>query len=91
VNPLKRGYRTRSWAALAAVLLLLSTANPGSVDAGSLREGGSALDSGDRKSVRLSLKISGAKKSKHRVSFYKSLARQAKMRPSDGRSLSSGR
>src|SRR5512140_3753999 len=91
VNLLKRGYRTRSWAALAAVLLLLSTANPGSVEAGSLRGGGFALDSGDRKSVRLSLKISGAKKSKHRVSFYKSLARQAKLRPSDGRSLSSGR
>jgi len=85
---MEHGYRT--WAALA-VSLLLCTADPGSGEAGSLRGGGPALDSGDAKSVRLSLKISGAKKRKRQVSFYKSVARQTKHQASDGRSLSSGR
>ena len=88
---MKRGYRTRPWAALAAVLLLLCGADPVSGEAGSLRGEGPALDSGGGKSVRLSLKISAAKKRKHQVSFYKSVARQAKIRPSGGRSLSSVR
>ena len=88
---MERGYRTRPWAALAAVLLLLCTADPGSGEAGSLRGGGPALDSEGGKSVRLSLKISGAKKRKRQVSFYKSVARQAKIRPTVGRSLPSGR
>jgi hypothetical protein len=88
---MERGYRTKTWAALAAVLLLLCTADPGSGEAGSLRGGGPALDSGGGKSVQLSLKISGAKKRKRQVSFYKSVARQAKLRPTYGRSLPSGR
>jgi len=91
VNLMESGYRTKTWAALAAVLLLLCTADRGSGEAGSLREGGPALDSGGGKSVRLSLKISSAKKRKRQVSFYKSVARQAKLRPTDDRSLSSGR
>ena len=81
----------RTWAALAVVLLLLCTADSGSGETGSLRGGGPALDSGGAESVRLSLKISGAKKRKRQVSFYKSVARQAKLRPTDGRSPSSGR
>jgi hypothetical protein len=88
---MERRYRTRTWTALAAVLLLLCTADPGSGEAGSLRGGGAALDTGGAKSVRLSLKISGAKKRKRHVSFYKSMARQAKLRPTGDRSLSSGR
>jgi hypothetical protein len=88
---MERGYRTRTLAALTAVLFLLCTADPGSGEAGSLRGGGPALDSGDGKPVRLSLKISGAKKKKHLVSFYKSVARQAKVRTSGGRPPSSGR
>jgi len=91
MNLMYRGYRTRSWAALAAVLLLLCTADPGSGDAEPLRRGAPALDSGDAKSVRLSLKISGAKKRKRQVSFYKSVARQAKIRPTCDRSPSSER
>lgn len=90
MNLMERGYRTRTWAALSAVLLLLCAADPGSGEAGSPGRGGPALDSGGAKSVRLSLKISGAKKRKHQVSFYKSVARQAKIR-STGRSLSSVR
>ncbi len=88
---MERGYRTRRWAALAAALLLLCTADPGSGEPGSQREGGPALDAGGAKSVRLSLKISGAKKRKRQVSFYKSVARQANIRTSGDRSLSSGR
>jgi hypothetical protein len=83
--------RTRTWAALAAVLLLLCTADPGSAEAGSLRGEGPGLESKNGKSVRLSLKISGAKKRKRRVFFYKSVARQEKFRPSVDRSLPSGR
>jgi len=88
---MEHGDRTRTWAVLAAVLLLLCTADPGSGEAGSLPGGGPALDSGGGKTVRLSLKISGAKKRKRQVSFYKSVARQANIRPTGGRSPSSGR
>ena len=49
------------------------------------------MESGGGKSIRLSIKISGAKKRKRQVSFYKSVARQAKIRTSDGRGLSSER
>jgi hypothetical protein len=76
---------------LGAVVLLLCTADPGSGDAGSLGKRGSALDSGVGKPVRLSLKISGAKKRKRQVSFYKSVARQANLRTTGGRPPSSGR
>ena len=85
------GYRTRTWVALAAVLHILCMADPGSVVAGSLQREGPAFDSGYAKSVRLSLKISVAKKRKRQVSFYKSVARQAKIRPTGDRSPSSGR
>jgi hypothetical protein len=88
---MERGFRTRTLAALTIVLLLLCTADSGSGETGSLRGGGPALESGGAESVRLSLKISGAKKRKRQVSFYKSVARQAKLRPTDGRSPSSGR
>jgi hypothetical protein len=88
---MERGHRTRTWAALAAVLLLLCTADPGAGEAGSLRGEGPAFESGGAKSIRLSLKISGAKKRKRQVSFYKSVARQANLRPNGGRSLSSER
>ena len=91
MNVVGRGDRTMPWAALAAVLLVLCTADTGSVEAGSPRGGGPAFESGSAKSVRLSLKISGAKKRKRQVSFYKSVARQAKLRPNGGRSPSSGR
>ena len=76
---------------LAGVLLLMCAADPGPGEAGSLRKEGPALESGGGKSVRLSLKISGAKKRKRQVSFYKSVARQANIRPSGSRSPSSGR
>ena len=76
---------------LGAVVLLLCTADPGSGDAGSLGKRGSALDSGVGKPVRLSLKISGAKKRKRQVSFYKSVARQANLRTTGDRTPSSGR
>lgn len=91
MNLMERLDRTRPWAVLAAVLLLLSTADPGSGKAGSLRGGSPSLESGDAKSVRLSLKISGAKKRKRQVSFYKSVARQAKIRPTADRTPPSGR
>ena len=91
MNLMERWYRTRSWAALGAVLLLLCTADPGSGEAESLGRRGSALDSGVGKPIRLSLKISGAKKRKRQVSFYKSVARQAKLRATGDRSLPSGR
>jgi len=88
---MKRGYRTWTWTALAAVSLLLCATAPGIVGAGSPRRGGPALESGGEKSIRLSLKISGVKKRKRQVSFYKSVARQAKIRSTDDRSLSSER
>lgn len=91
MNLMERGYRSRTWAALAAVSLLLCTAVPGSGEAGSPRRGGPALDSGGVKSVRLSLKISGAKKKNRQVSFYKSVARQAKIRATADRRPSSER
>ena len=87
---MERWYRTRSWAAVGGVVLLLCTAGPGSGEAGSLGKRGSALDSGVGKPVRLSLKISDAKKRKRQVSFYKSVARQANIRPTVDWSLSSG-
>lgn len=83
--------RTRTWAALAALSLLLCTTDPRPVAAGSLRGVTPAVDSGFGKSLRLSLKISGAKKRNHRVSFYKSVARQAKIRTIGNRSRPSGR
>jgi hypothetical protein len=83
------GYRT--WSALAAVSFLLCAATPGFVQAGSQRKGGPALETDGGKSIRLSLKISRAKKKKRQVSFYKSVARQGKTGPSGLRSLSSGR
>jgi len=86
---MERGHRT--WTALAAVSLLLCAAAPGFVEAGSTRRSGPAVESGGGKSIRLSIKISGAKKRKRQVSFYKSVARQAKIRTSDGRGPSSGR
>ncbi len=90
---MKRWRRTRSWAALGAVVLLLCAADPGSGEAGATGKRDSALDSGIGKPVRLSLKISGAKKRKRQVSFYKSVARQANIRSTAGvsRSPSSGR
>ncbi|MBP2678372.1 MAG: hypothetical protein H6Q82_1437 [Deltaproteobacteria bacterium] len=88
---MERGYRTWPWTALAAASLLLCVAAPGIVEAGSPRREGPALESGAGTSIRLSLKIAGAKKRKRQVSFYKSVARQAKIRPSVGRNLSSGR
>ena len=83
-------YRSRSWTALCAMALFLCTADPGSGDAGSLGGRGFVFDSGGGKPVRLSLKISGAKKKKRQVSFYKSVARQAMIRAT-GRFPSSGR
>jgi hypothetical protein len=88
---MERLYRTRTWAVLAAVSLLLCTADPGTGDAGSLRRGSPVFDSEGGKSVRLSLKISAAKKRKRQVSFYKSVARQAKIRPTGERHPPSGR
>ena len=86
---MEHGYRTG--AVLAAVCLLLCAAVPGSGEAGSPLRGRPAFESGCGKSIRLSLKISGAKKRKRQVSFYKSVARQAKVRSTADRSLSSGR
>ena len=85
---MERGYRT--WAALVAVSLLLCVADHGPSEAGSMRSGNPAFESVGVKSVRLSLKISGAKKRKRQVSFYKSVARQAMIRAT-GRNPSSGR
>jgi hypothetical protein len=76
---------------LTVVALLLCTAVPGSGEAGSPRGGRPGIDAGGGKSVRLSLKISGAKKRKRQVSFYKSVARQANVRSTFGRTLPSGR
>ncbi|MGZ8463707.1 MAG: hypothetical protein ACXWWT_12825 [Candidatus Deferrimicrobiaceae bacterium] len=89
---MEHGHRARGWAAVAAVSLLLCMGDPRPGDAGSLGGGDLVVDSGGGKSVRLSLKISGVKKKKHQVSFYKSVARQAKTRrPSGDRSPSSER
>ncbi|MHB1012615.1 MAG: hypothetical protein ACYC37_06910 [Desulfobacteria bacterium] len=85
---MKRGYRT--WTVLVVSLLLFATA-PGFVEAGSLRKGGPAPVSGSGKSIRLSIKISAAKKRKRQVSFYKSVARQARIRTTCDRNPSSGR
>lgn len=86
---MERGYR--AWAALFAVSLLLCVADHGSSEAGSMRRGNPAFESVGGKSVRLSLKISGAKKRKRQVSFYKSVARQAKLGATSCRPPSSGR
>ena len=86
-----REYRTWIWAVLATVPLLLCAAAPGLAEAGSPRKGEPALESGGGRSIRLSIKISGAKKRKRQVSYYKSVARQAKRRASGDRSPSSGR
>jgi hypothetical protein len=88
---MERGLRTWTWATLLAASFLLHAAAPGFVQAGSPQRGGPALDSGDGTSIRLSIRISGAKKRNRQVSFYKSVARQANLRPTVGRSLSSGR
>ena len=88
---MERGYRTWTWAVLAAVSLLLCAATSGFGEPGSLRKGCPAFESEGGKSIRLSLKISGAKKRKRQVSFYKSVARQAKIRPTVSRHPSSGR
>jgi hypothetical protein len=84
-----RGHRTL--ALLAAVSLLLFASATGFGETGSLRRGGSAIESGGGNSIRLSLKISGAKKRKRQISFYKSVARQSKIRSTGDRRLSSGR
>jgi hypothetical protein len=86
---MERGLRT--WTALLAASLLLCAAAPGFAQAGSPPRGGIALDSGGGTSIRLSIRISGAKKRNRQVSFYKSVARQANLRPTVGRSPSSGR
>ncbi|MCP2499992.1 MAG: hypothetical protein NCA08_00230 [Deltaproteobacteria bacterium] len=88
---MERVGRTWTWTALAVVSLLLCATSPGFAEAGSPGRGGPALGSGGEKSIRLSLKISGAKKRKRQVSFYKSVARQARTRPTVSRSPSSGR
>ena len=88
---MERRYRKRSWAVAGAVVLLLFTADPGSGEAGSPVRRGSGPDPGVGNPVRLALKISGAKKRKRQVSFYKSVARQAKLRTSGYRPPSSGR
>jgi len=86
-----RGKLTRTRAVLAAMSLLLCIADPGFGEAGSLPGRRFGPDSGGGKSVRLSLKISGAKKRNLLVSFYKSVARQAKIHPTGDRSLPWGR
>lgn len=88
---MEQGVGTRTRAALAAVSLLMCIACPGYGEAESFREARGALDSGGAKSVRLSLKIAGAKKRKRLVSFYKSVARQGKIRPTCDRNPSSAR
>ncbi|MGZ9163481.1 MAG: hypothetical protein ACXW4J_10715 [Candidatus Deferrimicrobiaceae bacterium] len=85
------GYRTWRWAVLAAVSLLLFGATSGFGEPGSLRRGGPVFESGGGKSIRLSLKISGAKKRKRQVSFYKSVARQTRIRSTGDQAPSSGR
>jgi hypothetical protein len=88
---MERVHRTCAWTSLVAVSLLLCAAAPGIAGAGSPGRGGPAMESGGGKSIRLSIKISVAKKRKRQVSFYKSVARQAKIRPTCDRSPSSGR
>jgi len=86
-----RGCRPWRWAALLGVSLLLCMVAAGFVQAGPLRKGGAAPEPGFGNSIRLSIKISGAKKRNRQVSFYKSVARQGRNRPSGGRSPSSAR
>jgi hypothetical protein len=73
------------------VALLLCAAITGFGESGFPRKSGPAVESGGMKSIRLSLKISGAKKRKRQVSFYKSVARQAKIRTTVDRPPSTGR
>jgi hypothetical protein len=86
-----RWYRIWRWAVLAAASLLLGVATSGSGEQDFPRRGSPSFDPGGGKSVRLSLKISGAKKRKRQVSFYKSVARQAKIRTTVDRTPSSER
>ncbi|HBG72058.1 MAG TPA: hypothetical protein DDX05_00125 [Deltaproteobacteria bacterium] len=81
MNLMERMLRTRTRAVLVAALLLLCTRDPGPAEAGSVRGREPALDTGRGKSVLLSLKISRAKKKTHRVTLYKSVARQRKALP----------
>ena len=86
-----RRYRNWKWAVLAAASLLLGATTSGSGEQDFPVRGEHAFDPGGGKSVRLSLKISNAKKRKRQVSFYKSVARQAKIRTTFDRTPSSGR
>jgi len=88
---MERWYRSRMRTTLGAMMLFLFIADPGSGETGSPGGRGPTLDSGGGKSVRLSLKISGAKKRKRQVSFYKSVARQSKIRPTVSRTQSTER
>jgi hypothetical protein len=91
VNPMERAHRTPARAAVAALLFLLCTADSGPVGADSLRRGDRSPVSEVRNSIRLSIKISGANRRSGRVLFYKSVARQAKNRPTVRRVPPSGR
>jgi len=88
---MERGCRPWRRATLLGVSLLLCMVASGMVQAGPLRKGGPTLESGVANSIRLSIKISGVKKRNRQVSFYKSVARQGRNRPSGGRSPSSER
>jgi hypothetical protein len=86
---MERGHRTGAW--LLAAFFLLCGATGGFAEGGALRKRVPSQDSGGGKSIRLSIRIYGAKKKEREVSFYKSVARQARIRPSGGRSPSSVR
>jgi hypothetical protein len=88
---MKRGYLKWRVAAVAAASLLLCAAIPCFGDPGSVKGGSRAFESRGGKSIWLALKISGAKKKKRQVSFYKSVARQEKIRTNGDRTPSSGR
>lgn len=88
MNLMERRYGSRSWTAWVVVLLIISATSPVSGEAGFLGTRGSAAV---RNPINLSLKISNAKKRKRQVSFYKSVARQAKLRATVDRLPSSGR
>lgn len=84
-------YRPRTCTVLTAMLLLLWVVDSGPVNAGPIHGEGSVSVSGSVNSVKLSMKISAAKKRKRQVSFYKSVARQAKIRSTCGRIVPSER
>ena len=88
---MEHGYRKWRWAILAAASLFLGAAASGFGEQEIVQRGGPAFDPGGGKSVRLSLNISSAKKRKRQVSFYKSVARQAKLRTTFDRTPSTGR